>query len=184
VQSEEKIILQRIKHGDHDALKILYEKEYVKVTHTIFRLANDLPLAQDLAQDVFIQFWNKKVNLKIKTTLSGYLHQMAINLALEHFRKEKRRRNLLVENFVPDHQDQTSDDPYSGKEMHEIIIAEIQKLPSKSGEVFMLSRFEGMTYQEIANSLGISIKTVENQMGKALKVLRKSLQPLLSSILV
>ena len=56
--------------------------------------------------------------------------------------------------------------------MHELVIAEIQKLPAKSGEVFMLSRFEGMTYQEIANSRGVSIKTVENQMGKALKILR------------
>ena len=179
---EEKNLFERILDGDQTALKELYESNYLGLTQSIFRLTNNWQESQDLAQDVFIQFWQKKDGIQIKSTLSGYLHQMAIHLALEHIRKEKRRKKLKEQHLVP--KLEVIENEFFDQEMHEVIRKEILKLPEKCGEIFILSRYEGLSYREIALSQNISIKTVENQIGKALKVLRKSLKPLLQCILV
>lgn len=138
---------------------------------------------EDLAQEVFVRFWEKRHSLQITSSLPGYLRRMAINEALGYLRRNK----LFTEELDPKTNTELSPD-VEGQLLHSELEQQIRdaidQLPPRCRTVFQLSRFEELTYQEIADQLDISIKTVENQMGKALKVLREQLHQYLKVIVL
>ncbi len=168
-------VLARLKSNDRLALKELFQLHYRAVCKTIRRFIPDESLCEDLAQEVFLRFWEKRHQLEINSSLEGYLRRMAVNEALAHLRKKKYFEEELTDNTPMMMAEPGGDDRLLQSELESNIRLAINTLPPKCKTVFQLSRFEEMTYQEIANQMGISIKTVENQMGKALKILREKL---------
>lgn len=154
-------------------MKALFVNNYGLVCSSINRVVQDKNLSEDIAQEVFIKFWNKSQQLNIETSITSYLRKMAINEAISYLRKKKRRPQ---EKELPEHFDfqepQNIVNNLIGKETQIRINEAINQLPPKCRLVFQLSRFEELSYREIAEKLDISIKTVENQMSKALKFLR------------
>jgi RNA polymerase sigma-70 factor, ECF subfamily len=173
-------LLHRIQSGDKSALKELFEANYPVVCATIFRFIQDSDTAKDLAQRVFIRFWEKREQITVTTSVNSYLHKMAVNEALAWLRlkSNKPSEELVVVAANPSFEDIEGTLLYD--ELKEQIMESIQSLPPRCRTVFQLSRFEEMTYHEIATEMNISIKTVENQMGKALKMIRLRLEPYLS----
>lgn len=167
-------VLARLKSNDRLALKELFQLHYVSVCKTIRRFIRDESLCEDLAQEVFLRFWEKRHQLEITSSLEGYLRRMAVNEALAHLRKKKYFEEEITDS-TPMETDPGGENHLLQSELEANIRLAINTLPPKCKTVFQLSRFEEMTYQEIADQMGISIKTVENQMGKALKVLREKL---------
>ncbi len=172
---EEERLLAALKQNDTGALKQIFEAVYPLVLHTILRVVNDQAVAEDLAQEVFIRFWDKRQDIQIQFALVPYLRKMALNQALGYLRSKKIAftDELPLEQAAP-----TADKPdhlMLGEELHQQIELAIAALPERCRLVFRLSRFEGMSYQEIAGELEISVKTVENQMGKALRLLREKI---------
>lgn len=167
--------LARFYAGDQTALQEIFQLHYPKVCQAIFRLVKDATLAEDLAQDVFFRFWQKRDQIQITSSLDAYLRRMAVNEGLGYLRSKKY---FAEEIDAHSHLSAgtTSEDQYLHGELADNIQQAIDRLPPKCREVFQLSRFEEMSYQEIATAMGISIKTVENQMGKALRILRQALQ--------
>jgi len=147
-------------------------------------MINDQQIAEDIAQEVFMELWKKREQLNITGSLKSYLTRAAFNKTLNHIRDQKIRlsdsKELEVEDFggVED-VDQTNVDDLKRK-----IAEAVQLLPDRCRMVFLLSRDQQMTYQEIAEALDISIKTVENQISKALKILRKYLGPYVANLLI
>jgi len=169
-------LFTRIQSGDRVALKVLFEQEYPSVCQAIRRLVKDESLSEDLAQEVFVRFWVKRENLQVKTSLSAYLRRMAINEALAYLR---RQRHFHVEEWTPEPESRTGDNAeerYLEGELQAHIREAIDELPPRCRTIFQLSRQEELSYREIANRMDISIKTVENQMGKALKHMRTRLK--------
>lgn len=171
-------ILERLRAGDKSALHQLFLQYYELICKSIFRLIKDKGTVEDLAQEVFIKIWQKRHQLHITTSMDGYIRRMAVNEAISYLRKTKMV-NPLNESDIRITAVST-EQQYLQEELRNKVAKAIAKLPPKCRLVFQLSRYEGLSYREIAKQLDLSIKTVENQMGKALKTLREELKEYLS----
>lgn len=184
MQSDQQSSLyQRLKQKDKSALKQLFEAQYIPVCSTINRIIKNKATTEDLAQELFIRFWNKIDTIEIEGEIPPYLRRMAINEALGYLRKTKNKK---TEEIQPYHQHKEAaadvESGYLYGELEDQIKTAMNTLPPRCREVFRLSRMEGKSYKEIASGLDISVKTVENQMGKALKILREKLKGYLAVI--
>ncbi len=157
-------------------LESIFKKHYNLVCSTIYKMIPDYTLAEDLAQDVFCDLWRKRDHLVINTSLKAYLRKTAVNKTLNHIRKKKIATTNddceALLRIASNHYSETLE--YT--ELQDYINAAIDQLPKKCRVIFMLSRFEEYSYKQIAAELDISTKTVENQISKALKKLRKAMK--------
>ncbi|MNR20630.1 ECF RNA polymerase sigma-E factor [compost metagenome] len=135
--------------------------------------------AKDAVQEVFIQLWNRRLHLSFDTSLAGYLYQSVRNRALNIFAHQQIEQKYIdsLNNYLGTH---ASDTDYliREKEIAALIENEINALPPKMRQVFLLSRKEHKTYKEIAAEMNISEDTVNTQMKRALKAMRDKLGPL------
>lgn len=169
-------ILTRLRADDKTVLKELFQAYYTPVCNAIHRFIRDKNLVEDLAQEVFLRFWDKRQKINITSSVKAYLHRMAVNEALAHLRKNKRYHEEEFTADISSGEEVGAEEQYLYTELEDNIKAAIDSLPPKCRAVFQLSRYEELTYKEIAERMEISVKTVENQMGKALKVLRQKLK--------
>lgn len=143
------------------------------------RFLDEWEEAEEIVQDVFVKFWEKCGSLAPDSSVKSYLYRSVHNTCLNYLKHQKVKDSYrqyvigFMEDFVyiPE-----TDSHREG--VQERILDEINQLPPRCSEIFKLSRFDGLKYQEIAEHLHISIKTVEVQMGKALRVLREKLKDL------
>lgn len=171
-------LLQLLQEDSERAIDLLFRAHYSYLCRVVYRIIPDSNLVEDLVQDVFYELWKKKDTLQIKSTVRGYLKRAAVNKSLNYVRDQKMKFDDAQEGDIVQKDTQFSiQKQMEGAEMQQIINKAIDDLPERCRIIFVLSRFEEMTYQEIADSLDISIKTVENQISKALKQLRISLAP-------
>ena len=176
MSDETKEILLGLRSDDKAFMKDLFHDHYPMVCKTIYRFVNDQPLTEDLAQEVFIRLWSKRHQLNITQSLPAYLRRMAINEALGHIRKNKNNQTDELNPGLHEGMETGTEDQFLYGELKDRIAHVIDGLPPRCRVIFQLSRFDELTYKEIADKLDISIKTVENQMGKALKILREKLK--------
>lgn len=154
------------------ALRLLYSSYYNYVCTVVFKLISDSSTAEDIAQEVFLEVWKRRGKLDVNASLKGYLRKIAVNKTLNHIRSKKvnfEEEEALL--HVASGTNSTQKE-LEAKDLQKTITSAIDKLPEKCRLIFGMSRFEEMSYREISEKLGISIKTVENQMSKALKYLR------------
>lgn len=133
----------------------------------------DLEASEDVVQEIFLKLWEKKQELVGKPELKFYLYIAVRNNCLTRIRR--RSSSPVEKNEVDWSTVSISDekpDPYSFIDAPSIIREGLSRLPERCREIFILSRVSQLTYQRIADTMGISIKTVENQMGKAIKILK------------
>ncbi len=178
---KQSIILAHLEAGRKEALRELFDAYYLMVCQTIRRLVQDPGTVEDLAQEVFIRFWEKRNQIQVNSNLPAYLRRMAVNEALAFLR---RQRYFEEESEIPADTGDNVEEAFLHTELEDSIRTAIDELPPRCRTVFQLSRFEELTYNEIADQMGISVKTVENQMGKALKHLRERLRTYLAPSLV
>jgi len=162
------------------AFEWLFRRYFSELCQVVYRVAHDEHLAQDLVQEVLYELWRKRDKLTISISLRAYLKRAVLNRTLNHLRdnrkwsSEERMPEIAVEESDPV-------DLLRSEELQEMIDAAIDELPEKCRMVFVLSRYEELSYRDIATELGIAEKTVENQVSKALKYLRQRLLPYLKS---
>ena len=171
----------RLQTNDRAVLRELFEAHYPSVCGAVHRLVGDRGVTEDLAQQVFIRFWEKRNQINITTSPGAYLHRMAINEALAFLRSKKNRSPEEITPTTPMGAAPDVEQGVLQNELQAQILRAVNTLPPRCRAVFQLSRFEEMSYQEIADELGISIKTVEHQIGKALRVMREQLKPYLDA---
>jgi len=172
-------ILDKFKAGDEKAVELLFTKYYKYLCACVYKLIKDSTTAEDIVQEVFMELWKKRNGLNINISIKAYLRRASINKTLNHIRAKKvnfeDESELLI---VPSGVSSTQEE-IEGSELKVHITNAINKLPDKCRIIFAMSRYEEMTYKEIAASLDISVKTVENQISKALKLLKTDLKPYL-----
>lgn len=170
-------LLARLRAGDERALEAVFRSHYAAMCAVVRRIVFAPDVAEELVQDVFFKLWSKREQLAEIDALKTYLYRAARNTALNHLRRQKLEHAFEERELAkgePVGNDSGSDSA-STSEVERAVRAAIQRLPERCREIFLMSRDGGLTYGQIARELGISIKTVETQMGRALKSLRVSL---------
>ncbi len=183
MSSSKSYIHDRLEAGDITAFEMLYNEHYAPLCHFAQRFVFDLDTAREIVQDVFVRIWEKKTSLPAEISLKNYLYTSVRNKCIDYLKhlnvknefRKKRIKEILDQG---NNSSNTIDDPLDGlitKELENAIKDAIETLPEKCREIFMLSRFKGLKYREIAKELNISVKTVETQMSRAFESLREKL---------
>jgi len=160
-----------------DSVEQLFKLHYAFVCNVINRYVHDRSKTEDIAQEIFAELWVKRDQLTIHTSVTAYLRRMAVTRTLNYLRDTKKHSWQELENVGDLESNAMYQQPSIVLELEEAELKEridsaIQALPEKCRIVFLLNRMEEMSYAEVAAHLDISVKTVENQIGKALKLLR------------
>jgi RNA polymerase sigma-70 factor, ECF subfamily len=169
-------IIGRIRKGDIGQFETLFRSSYVSLVKYARTLINDQDTAEEIVQDLFFRLWQDKEKLNIESSLNGYLFRAVHNRCLHHIEHlkvvERHARETATGNFESS---ESPSDVLQYKELQAKIARILERLPERCGKIFTMNRFEGLRYSEIAEKLSISVKTVEANMGKALKEFRKAL---------
>ncbi len=170
-------IIKRIRQGDVKQFESLFRSSYVSLVRYAKSFVRDHDSAEEIVQDLFVKLWDERDRITVENSLNGYLfrsvHNRCIHL-LEHRKViEKHERETITgqEGSIENVSEQVQ---YN--ELQTAVAKIFERLPERCGKIFCMNRFEGLKYYEIAEKLAISVKTVEADMGKALKEFRKALK--------
>lgn len=166
-------------------LEDLFRDHYEALTRYAFTIVKDNREAEDVVQKLFVKLWEKRHELEILNDVRAYLYRSTYNSSLNALKRLNRMTEMTASTEVNISEGTTdaSHRVLSG-ELEDRIEHALGRLPEKCGEVFRLSRFQDLTYKEISEQLNVSIKTVENHMGKALRIMRKELEEYLPMIVI
>jgi RNA polymerase sigma-70 factor (ECF subfamily) len=168
-------ILEGLKLKDEKSFEVLFKTHYEALVRFVYKYLNDLEESEEIVQDTFHTLWEKSESIEIQSSIKSYLYQAARNKSLNSIKHNKVKQKH-VDSVKNSDFDFTEDKHMELDELQTKINEALDVLPPKCRQVFELSRFEEKKYREIAEELNISIKTVENHMGKALGLLRTSLK--------
>ncbi|MBV6647733.1 MAG: RNA polymerase sigma-70 factor [Cyclobacteriaceae bacterium] len=172
----DEVLVQEVKGGSLDAFDELfhrYSKRLWSFTNGMIKSAEE---SEEIVQDVFLKIWEGRDKLDPTASFNSFIFTIAKNQVLNVFRKRVNERKYLHQLALPTSEKSYTEDQVIYRELSIISSTAINSLPPKRRMIFRMSREQGMTYDEIARSMGISKKTVENQMTMALKMLRSYLQ--------
>ena len=175
--------IEKIRIGDVDTFELLFRQYYQPLSQFIYRFVQDQNVAEDIIQDIFLHVWKKRKNLKSHHNIKSYLFTVAKNKSLKYLRHVKIKDRYKINHIQPDIEENSTDNICNYNELQQEIERSIQDLPLKCRIIFCMNRFDNLTYLEIAEIQGISIKTVETHMSRALKFLQKRLGHILPIIL-
>jgi len=171
--------------GDLADFEKLFKANYSQLCSYAHLFLNDRDAAEDVVQDVFFKLWKNRDELSVNTTLKSYLFRAVRNgcmNVIEHISVRDAYKVVNEEDIKNSEANEIDEAVVS--ELEQRIRETINLLPAERRKIFMMSRFDGLKYREIADKLGISVKTVENQMYQALKFLRERLVDYLPLILL
>jgi RNA polymerase sigma-70 factor (ECF subfamily) len=179
-------LAMRIKLGDEQAFELLFRKYHVRLCAFANKFLNDPEESQEIVQYVFAKIWEGRDEIDPEDCLKAYLFKIAQNLSLNKLRRKKveSRYTEVLKLVYIEQQEFSVHESLMARELEEHISHSIGKLPTECRRVFELSRIEGLKYREIADTLNISIKTVEAQMSKAIRSLRIELSDYLVLLLI
>jgi len=170
-------LLKMLQTNSEYAIELIFNEHYAYLCRVCNNMIREEAQSEDIVQEVFHDFWKKRGSLSVNTSVRAYLKRAVVNKTLNYIRDKKFKYREELE----DHVMSVSEEPGVLKQIDEAelkskIFKAIDDLPERCRIIFAMSRFEEMTYKEIATNLDISIKTVENQISKALRLLRKAIK--------
>jgi RNA polymerase sigma-70 factor (family 1) len=184
-RGEDNSLLQRMLGGDENAFSIIFKTYYVDLVFFAGTFVRDKQAAEEITQDVFIRLWETRESFVITSSLRSFLLKSVQNKCIDTIRHLKivedyqaklQNHPLLLENDTENYV------LYS--ELEDDLKKALGKLPEDISKIFLLNRFEGFTYAEIASQLNLSVRMVEIRMGKALSLLKNYLKDYLITILL
>lgn len=174
----EKTLLIKLKDGDKDAFKTLFYNYYNTVLGFVNYKVLDIDLANDITQETFIRIWKSHPSIKPNKSFFSFAARISSNLCNDHFRhlnvRIKNKDGIAYSNYQKPPSPELINDEIELKKRINYLVN--TALPKKCQNIFFLSRVEKKKNKEIAHILGISIRTVENQLYRSLKILKKHLK--------
>lgn len=181
----EQLQIRALAEGDITAFEMLFRNYYQPLCNYAYTFLQDREDAEEIVQSTFLLVWEKRDTLAIRTSVKPYLYAMVRNACLNVLKHEKIKQRFAGEEIaLADRSHDSVTHTIASNELEYRIKVAMNELPEQCRMVFKLSRFEELKYSEIAEQLNISIKTVENHMGKALKIMREQLKDYLPLIIV
>lgn len=163
----------------------LFKSHYAELCAFANKYLQDVEAAEEIVQSFFVKFWENRETVNIKTSQRSYIFTSVKNACLNQIKHIKIREEYKVVNQREMEDSQyLVDEEFDASELDQKIRKSIESLPEGRKRVFIMSRFEGLKYKEIAEKLKISVKTVENQMGSALKYLKSELSDYLVTLVL
>ncbi len=172
---QDKFLLALIKQSNKDAFNVLFRYYYPGLVVFAMRYLHIKEESEEMVQDVFLKLWSERENLRIHTSLRDFLFTSVKNKCLDRI-KHKKVQEKFDNLFRPTPNEITNYDLFVEQELRDMIKKTMDQLPTECRKVFVLSRIQNLKYKEVADKLGISVKTVENQISKALKIFRNALK--------
>jgi RNA polymerase sigma-70 factor (ECF subfamily) len=174
-----------LREGGITAFEMLFRTHYQPLCNYAYSFLQDRHDAEEVVQSTFLLFWEKRETLAIRATVKPYLYAMVRNACLNAIKHEKiKQRHADEETALAARSDDSVTQTVASNELELKITQAIEELPEQCRMVFKLSRFEELKYAEIATQLNISVKTVENHMGKALRMMREKLKDYLPLLIL
>lgn len=176
--------IEALAAGDITAFQMIFKSYYQPLCNYACSFLHDKEEAEEVVQGIYLSLWEKRGGITIRTAVKPYLYAMVRNACLNVIKHEKIKQKYAIEEvaLAPGSHDPVSH-AMASFELEARIREAIECLPQQCRLVFKLSRFEELRYSEIAKQLDISVKTVENHMGKALKIMRQQLKDYLPLML-
>ena len=171
----EDLVLEKLKAGDIEAFEVLYKKHYAEQVRLCYKYVHDVEVARDLVQDVFLKLWQKRADITIRESVGAYLYASTKNHSINYLKKVIAQD--LPENHAIDFSlMQSFEDAEKEIQKSRLIKLAIDQLPGKCRIIFNMSFINGLTYNEIAEELGLSSKTVKAQKAIGLKKMAEYLK--------
>ena len=179
ITNEELYIVKKMIEGDVDSFKYFFDRYYNDLCNFVHVYLHDQTLSEEIVQDIFVYFWENKEKLQINTSVKSFLFSASKFKSLNLLRDTKTKKRIVekIGKTEPLITSEEEDSYLDTNEFKKILDAAVDQLAPKCREIFLLSKVEDLSNKEIAEKLGISVKTVENQMTIALKKLREYLLP-------
>ena len=173
----EQAILEGIKKGNRDIWAQVIGAFYEPIFYFILGMVKQKEMTEELTQDVFANFWIKREEINIQTSLKSYLYRFARNHTLNFLKRSKFELDYYknLSKTLTEHHTETEDN-IQFTELDRLLKKEIENLPEECREIFKLSRYEELSYKEIADTLEIPVRRVHYQIGIALKTIREKLK--------
>lgn len=169
---------------DKPTFERLFKEYFAPLSYYAAKFLPGIETAKEIVHDVFINFWEKRESIDLNKSVKSYLYTSVHNRCLNFIRDNKKfnRDEYILE--AHSETNWQNSDILIEAEIKAKINETLNQLPGKCKQVFIMNRYEGLKYREIAEQLGISVKTVEVQMSKALKLFRKNLEEYITVLLV
>lgn len=171
-------LIERLRESDTEAFRLLFDKYQPILFRSVHYTLQDADMAHDIVQETFVRVWNYRSTLLPDLPLLGFLFRISRNLVLDLAKHTAVQKRLEAD--IPRVLHPSAENPVESLHAHmleEKVVEVIRtKLPAKCREVFLLSRVEEMSNAEISRQLGVSVKTVENQITRGLRILRRHLR--------
>lgn len=177
-------IVKALQAGDEKVFERYFKDNYQRLCRYAFTFMKDKDEAEEIAQNVFVTMWEKRTSLAIETSIDSYLFRAVRNASLNKIKHQKVRQDYSAEQVASSNSVEPSTHLTLKNELQKQINEAIESLPEQCRIIFKLSRFEELKYAEIAEHMNLSIKTVENQMGKALRIMREKLKDYLVLLVI
>lgn len=171
-------VIESVAGGDEKAFEQVVEKYQHPVLNTIYRYVGDRVEAEDIAQEVFLRVWRQARNFKGESRFSTWLYRIVVNQCLSFRRKYKETLQPLDATIEKEDGSRTPENEVESRRGAEIVRKAVDELPSRQRIALILSKFEGKSYKEIAQIMGVSLSTVESLIFRARSSLKKKLLPL------
>lgn len=191
-KDEDIALMERVKAGDSEAFNLLMKKYEKTVVNLVFRFTGDRESAEDLAQEVFLRVYRAAGRFEARAKFFTYLYKVTLNLCRNARAKAQRRRTNSLDAPRPGYEDQplkreledpagSAEDHLARQELAEVVREAVMDLPEEQRVAVILQRYQGLAYEEIADTLGLSIPAVKSRLHRAKLNLRKKLEPYLEN---
>lgn len=180
----EQFLVEKLRSGDKAAFTILFRKYYNDLVSFSFAYTRDTEVSEEIIQDVFLKLWEQRTFLQIKTSLKSFLLKAAQNKSIDYLRHNSIKNSyaeLVRKKIIPSAND--TENYILHSELQAAFSAALNRLPAELTEAYLLNRHGLLSYAEIAQKLGVSVRTVEVRISKALGLLHKELKDYLLTFL-
>jgi RNA polymerase sigma-70 factor (family 1) len=180
LNSNDNILVIGIRNDSREAFKLLYDRYNKKIYYFSLKYLRNSAEAEELVQSVFISIWEHRKALDERMAVKSYIYRSAVNYIYNHLKK-RAIRNRFIETELQ------RDEVLSNQTLDQVLLHDlenslnliVESLPPRQQEIFRMSRYDGLSHEKIAKDLHISVRTVENQVHRALSIIKSRLKELM-----